>query len=212
VVEHKGRTQVILNGTNAARGYDLETGKEIWQCGPMTVNAIPSPVAADGTVYCMSGYMKSVAVAVPLDSVGDVSAGDRLAWRYPRGTPYVPSPLLINDRLVFTETNGTILTILDRNTGKAILDRQRLPGVESFYASPAAAAGRIYLVDRAGTTLVLKRSDKLEVLAINRLGDSVDASPVLIGKQLFLRGANTLYCITEKQKDATIRSTDPTKP
>jgi outer membrane protein assembly factor BamB len=212
VVEHKGRTQVVVNGTNAARGYDLETGQEIWQCGPMTVNAIPSPVAADGIAYCMSGYGKSVAVAVPLDSVGKVSAVDHLAWSYSKGTPYVPSPLLLNDRLIFTETNGALLTILDRKTGRPVLDRERLPGVQSFYASPAAAAGRIYLVDRAGTTLVLKQSDKLEVLAINRLDDGVDASPVLVGSQLFLRGENTLYCIMESGKATTIRSKRPTQP
>jgi outer membrane protein assembly factor BamB len=205
VVEHKGHTQVIVNGTNLARSYDLDTGKEIWQCGPMTVNAIPSPVAADGIAYCMSGYGESRAVAVPLDSVGDVSAREHLVWRYHKGTPYVPSPLLLNDRLIFTQANVALLTILDRKTGQALLDRARLPEVQSFYASPAAAAGRIYLVDRAGTALVLKQSNKLEVLAINQLGDGVDASPVLVGRQLFLRGENTLYCITESGKAATRR-------
>jgi outer membrane protein assembly factor BamB len=206
VVEHKGRTQVIVNGTNRARGYDLQTGKEIWQCGPMTTNAIPSPVAADGVAYCMSGYGQARAFAVPLDSVGDVSAGDGLVWRYRKGTPYVPSPLLLGDRLIFTQANEALLTVLDRKTGQPILDRVRLPGVRSFYASPVAAAGRIYLVDRAGTTLVLKQGDKLEVLATNELGDVVNASPVLVGRQLFLRGENTLYCISERAKAATSRS------
>src|SRR5262249_39114133 len=123
VVEHKGRTQVVVNGTNRARGYDLETGKEIWQCGPMTTNAIPSPVTADGVAYCMSGYGEAIAVAVPLDSVGDVSATDRLVWRYRKGTPYVPSPLLLGDRLIFTQANVALLTILDRKTGRPLLDR-----------------------------------------------------------------------------------------
>lgn len=199
VVEHKGRTQVIVNGTKRVRSYDLETGKEIWQCGPMTVNAIPSLVTADDIVYCMSGYRGSIAFAVPLDSAGNVEA-NRLVWSYRKGTPYVPSPLLLNDRLLFTQTNEALLTILDRKTGKPILDRERLPGVQSFYASPTAAAGRIYLVDRAGTTLVLKQSDKLEVLATNQLGDPVDASPVMVGDQLFLRGENALYCIREAGK------------
>ena len=91
-----------------------------------------------------------------------------------------------------------MLTSLDIKTGKAILDRERLPNQKSFYASPVAAAGRIYLVDRDGTTVVLKQGDKLEVLATNRLGDAVDASPALVGKQLFLRGEKYLYCIEEK--------------
>jgi outer membrane protein assembly factor BamB len=212
VVEHKGRTQVVVNGTHAARSYDLETGKELWQCGPMTTNAIPSPVTVDGIAYCMSGYGRAVAVAVPLDSVGDVSAGDSLVWRYNKGTPYVPSPLLLNDRLVFTQTNDALLTILDRKTGEPVLDRERLPRVKNFYASPAAAAGRIYLVDRSGTTLVLKQSDKVEILATNQLGDIVDASPVLVGRQLFLRGENTLYCIAESSKTAPTRSKQGSQP
>jgi outer membrane protein assembly factor BamB len=38
----------------------------------------------------------------------------------------------------------------------------------------------------------------LEVLAINRLDEKTDASPVAVGKELFLRGREYLYCITEK--------------
>lgn len=199
VVEHRGRHQVLVNGTNFARGYDLATGKEIWRCGGMTVNAIPSPVAADGVGYLMSGYRGAAAVAVSLDAVGDVTKGKSVLWRHDKGTPYVPSPLLVDGRLVFTQMNNALLTILDAKTGKVLVDRERLQDQDSFYGSPVAAAGRIYLTDRTGVTMVLKQGDKLEVLATNRLGDYVDASPVLVGRQLFLRGANHLYCIEERQ-------------
>ena len=60
-----------------------------------------------------------------------------------------------------------------------------------------AAAGRIYLVDRDGTTLVLKQGDKLEVPATNRLNEPIDASPAVVGKQLFLRSDRSLFCIEE---------------
>lgn len=197
VVEHRGRTQVIVNATERVRSYDLETGKVLWACGGMTVNAIPSAVLGDGVVYVMSGYRGAAAMAVSLDAVGDVTDTDKVLWRYGKGTPYVPSPLLVGDRLYFTEMNITLLTSLDVKTGKAVLDRERLPGVSAFYASPVAAAGRIYLVDRGGTTLVLEQGDRLEVLARNRLDDPIDASPVAVDKQLFLRGAKYLYCIQE---------------
>jgi outer membrane protein assembly factor BamB len=197
VVEHKGRWQVIVNGTNRIRSYDLETGKEIWQCGGMTVNAIPSAVVRDGVVYVVSGYHGAAGCAVSLDAAGDVTETDKVLWRCGRGTPYVPSPLLAGDRLYFTQGNDTLLTALDVRTGRPAgdLDRRRLPGVSSFYASPVAAAGRIYLVDRAGTTLVLALGDEGKVLARNRLNDPVDASPAAVGKQLFLRGEKYLYCI-----------------
>jgi hypothetical protein len=198
VVEHKGKWQVVVNGTNRVRGYDLEGGKELWQCGGMTVNAIPSVVAGDGVVYCMSGYQGSSALAISLDASGDVTDGDKVLWHYGKGTPYVPSPLLAGGRLWFTQTNDNLLTTLDVKTGKAVIDRGRLPGLKSLYASPVAAAGRVYVVDREGTTLVLKQGDKLEVLATNRLNDPVDASPAVAGRQLFLRGEKYLYCIESR--------------
>ena len=199
VVEHKGRTQVIVNGTKRARSYDLKTGTEIWQVGGMTINAIPSPVAADGIAYIMSGYTGAGGVAVSLDSKGDLgTANGKTIWRINKGTPYVPSPLLLGDRLYFTQANLAMLTILNIKTGKALVDRERLDAVDSFYGSPVAAAGRIYLTDRSGTTLVLRQADRVEVLATNKLGDPIDASPVLVGRQIFLRGEKYLYCIEGK--------------
>jgi outer membrane protein assembly factor BamB len=197
ITEYMGRTQVITNGTNRARSYDLATGKEIWQCGGQTVNPIPSAVRFGDTVVCMSGYKGSTALAISLDATGDVTQSDRVVWRHGRGTPYVPSPLLAGNRLYFTDVNDARLTCLDARTGKPILDKVRLPGLSSLYASPVCAAGRIYLPDRDGTTLVLKDGDKLEVLATNRLGETIDASPAVVGKQLFLRGEKHLFCIEE---------------
>lgn len=195
VVEHGGKTQVIVNATGRVRSYDLADGKVIWEVGGMTTNAIPSPLAADGVAYVMSGYQRAMAVAVPLDSRGEVS---QPTWKYAKGTPYVPSPLLYDSRLYFTEANTQLLTVLDAKTGKPLLERERLSRVGSFYASPIAAAGRLYFVDRDGTTAVLSAGDAPEVVATNKLDDKFDASPVAVGKTLFLRGEKHLYAIEEK--------------
>jgi outer membrane protein assembly factor BamB len=201
VVVHKGRTQVIVNGTNRVRSYDLETGEVIWQCGGQTVNAIPSPLAAEGVVYVMSGYRSAAAVAVSLDARGDLGDGaTAIKWRYGRGTPYVPSPILLEDQLYFTRRNSAVISSLNIATGKPIFTETRLPALSSIYASPVSAQGRIYLVGRDGTTLVIQHGPKLKVLATNRLDDAIDASPVLVGKQLFLRSARHLYCIEETDK------------
>jgi outer membrane protein assembly factor BamB len=192
VVTHGGRTQVIVNGTKRVCSYDLATGRLLWECGGQTTNPIPSPVADDRCTYCVSGYRGAAAYAIPLDASGDVTG--KAAWHFAKGTPYVPSPLLADGRLYFTKANDAILTCLDVRTGQPVIDGQRLPGLGTLYASPVGVADRIYFVDRAGTTLVLKRGDKVEVLATNRLGEGVDASPVVVGKQLFLRGEKHLYC------------------
>jgi hypothetical protein len=164
----------------------------------MTINAIPSPVTDGAVAYLMSGYNGAMACAVPLDTTGDVTEGDKLLWKYSKGTPYVPSPLLAGNRLWFTKANNPLLTTLDVKTGKPVLDQVRLPGLNSLYASPVLAAGRVYLVGRDGTTLVLRQADKLEVLSTNRLDDEIDASPAAVGKELFLRGEKFLYCIAAK--------------
>jgi outer membrane protein assembly factor BamB len=195
VIEHDGRAQVIVNGTERVRSYGLATGKVLWQCGGQTLNAIPSPVATDDFVVCMSGYRGAAAFAIPLDAAGDITATSKIRWQYDRGTPYVPSPLLSGDLLYFTQGNNALLTCLDVRTGKAVFDRQRLPALNSLYASPAGAKDRVYFVGRDGTTLVIRRGDKLDVLAINRLDDPIDASPAIVGRQLFLRGEKYLYCI-----------------
>ncbi len=206
VVEHAGRRQLVVNGTKRARGYDLETGELLWQCGGQTVNAIPSPVRWNDLVICMSGYRGAAAVAIPLTARGDITqvAGeqrdpqdDSVVWHHTSATPYVPSPLLTEGRLYFTAGNGNLLSCLDAATGRAVFEPRRLPGLASLYASPIAAAGRIYLVYRDGTALVLKSGTSFEVLATNRLDDRMDASPVAVDRQLFLRGAEHLYCIEE---------------
>jgi len=199
-VTHAGRTQLIVNGTRRARGYDLATGEVIWECGGQTVNAIPSPLADDRTVYCMSGYRGAAAFAIPLDAQGDLTDTDRVRWSFKQATPYVPSPILYQGQLYFTRENSSVLTALAADTGHVRFGPQRLPGLSSVYASPVAAAGRVYFVDRDGTTVVLRHGPQLEVLATNKLEEPMDASPVLVGTQLFLRGKDHLYCIEESKK------------
>lgn len=196
VVDHAGKTQVITPGTNQVRSYDAATGEVIWHHDGLTVNCIPSPLVHNDHAIVMSGYRGAVAVAVPLDATGD--ATDKSAWKVTRGTPYVPSPVLADGRLYFTQSNTNILTCVDASSGTVLIDRARLPEVSDFYASPVAAAGRIYFTDRDGTTVVIKQSDKLEVLATNKIGELVNASPALAGKQLFLRGDKHVWCIEEK--------------
>ncbi len=200
IVPQQDRTQVIVSATNKVRSYDLATGRVLWECGGQTINVIPSPVISDGLAICMSGYRGSAAFAIPLNSGGDVTG--KTTWQHGNGTPYVPSPMLMGGRLYFTSLNVAQLSCLDAKTGKVIFDRERLPGLTSLYASPVGAAGRIYIVGRDGTTLVVKpgqkEGDKFEVLATNRLDDEIDGSPAVVGKQLFLRGAKNVYCIEGK--------------
>jgi outer membrane protein assembly factor BamB len=198
VVDHAGKMQVVTNGTARIRGYDLASGELLWQCAGMTVNPIPSPVRFGDSVICMSGYRGAAVVSIPLSSKGDLGDKGKVDWRYSTGTPYVPSPVLVGENLVFSQGNEALVTVLNAKTGKVVLDKERLPQAKSFYASPITAADRVYFVDQTGTTVVAKIGDGLDVLSVNKLDDRFDASPAAVGKQLFLRGEKYLYCIGTK--------------
>lgn len=197
VVEHDGRAQVVTNGTNRVRSYDLETGEMLWDCEGLTANAIPSPVATDGLVFAMSGFRGAKLFAIRLGHTGDLTESDAIAWSHGRGTPYVPSPLLYDDRLYFYSGNKAILSSFNATTGDAVFGPERLQGLRNVYASPVGAGGKIYLVGRDGTTLVIRHADELEVLATNELDEGIDASPAVVQGALFLRGHQSLYCIAE---------------
>ena len=136
-------------------------------------------------------------MAIRLGQSGDLSDGDSVLWRQAKNTPYVPSPLLVEDRLYLYSGNNAMLSVFDAKSGNPVIEAERVPGMNGVYASPISAAGRVYLVGRDGVTVVLKRTDQFEVLATNRLDDEFDASPAAVGGQLFLRGHAHLYCISE---------------
>jgi outer membrane protein assembly factor BamB len=199
VVEHEGRRQVVVNGTNKIRSYDLSTGELIWQCAGTTLNAIPSPVAGSGLVFVTSGFRGNALYAIRPGSRGDITGTPSVAWFRKKHTPYVPSPLLYGNLLFVPSWNNAVLSIFEAATGEARIEAQRIEGIQGVYASPVGASNRVYLVGRDGNAAVLRKAEKLEVLARNQLDDGFEASPAVAGKQLFLRGRQFLYCLSESR-------------
>ena len=198
VVEQDGKPQVITTGTNRVRSYDLETGKLLWEGDGLTANSIPSPVAADGIAYLMSGFRGSELRAVQLaKAMGDISGSEAIVWEHGRDTPYVPSPLLYGNILYFLKSNDGIISAFDTKTGKAYYGPKRLQGVSGVYASIVGAGDRVYIAGRNGTVNVVQHGPEFTIIAENTLDDSFNASPAVVGSELYLRGGQYLYCIAE---------------
>jgi outer membrane protein assembly factor BamB len=195
LVTRDGKSQVVVNGTNKVRSYDPATGTLLWECGGQTANPIPSPVLFEDRVLVTSGFRGSALQAIRLDRTGDITGTDAILWSYNKHTPYVPSPLLAEGLLYLFSGNEATLSVVDARTGQRHVDAERIEGLRGVYASPAAAAGRVYLVGRDGGTVVLRRGPTVEVLARNKLEDGFDASPAFAGSELFLRGRENLYCL-----------------
>src|SRR5690606_32469178 len=161
---------------------------------------IPCPVANDEMVLVTSGVRGSAFFASLPGHTGNLTDTDAIAWSLSKSTPYVPSPLLYQDRLYFFASNNNVLSAYNARSGEPVIETQRIEGLQGVYASPVAAAGRVYLVGRNGVTAVLRHADQLEVIATNELGGPVDASPALYKDQLFLRSNKHLYCIVQQQE------------
>lgn len=197
IVEHEGKKQVIMNGQNYVRSYDLTSGKELWRCGGQTQRPCASPVVFEDMVVVTSGHRGSFMGAFKLDGSGDIGGTDSVAWSLQSNTPDIASPVLSGNRLYYIKGKGGVLSCQDVKTGKEIFGATRLPSLKTMYASLFAANGHIFLTDREGTTLVIKDADKFEVVETNRLGETVDATPAAVDNQLFIRGEKHLFCIQE---------------
>ena len=196
VVEGEDGAQVVTSATGAVRSYDAATGELRWWDEGVTENAIPSPVAAGGLVFVTSGYRGNRLAAIDLSAAaGDIRGSDAVVWSVDRDTPYVPSPLLLDGQLYVLKSNSGVLTAYDASTGARRYGPERLPGIRNVYASPVAAAGRLYVTSREGATIVLRTGPAFEVLATNVLDDEFDASPAIVGREIYLRGRQFLYCI-----------------
>jgi outer membrane protein assembly factor BamB len=182
------------------RAYDLDSGEVVWEGPGLTFNSIPSPVFADGLAFLTSGFQGSVLLAVdPAAARGAIASGTGLRWRRDRDTPYVASPLVYRGSLYIFKGLTGILTVLDAKSGDVQYGPVRLPAVPDLYASPVAAAGRVYIAGRDGAIVVLKHGAAFESLAVNHLDDGFDASPAVVGGELYLRGRAALYRISARQ-------------
>ncbi|MEM6979954.1 MAG: PQQ-binding-like beta-propeller repeat protein [Planctomycetota bacterium] len=192
-----GQLQVIMNGENQARAYDLETGRELWRCGGQTARPVATPVHRDGLVFIGSGFRGSFLGAFRLDGRGDIQGTNSVAWSVYRDTPDIASPLLSDNRLYFYKAKTGLLTCLNADTGQPYFQTVRMPDIRTTYASPVAAGGHVYLTGRGGTTVVIRDATNVDVISVNSVGEGVDATPAIADDQLFIRGARHLFCIEQ---------------
>jgi len=202
VVENEGRIQVVISGSHAVRGYDLATGEVIWECRGLSANVVASPVSEPGFVYAASSYDFQAMLGIRLAGAkGDITDNrENVIWKRNRRTPYVPSPLLYDGVLYFLAHYQGVLSRVVGKTGEEPTGPFRLPGLHELYASPVAAAGRIYLLDRSGLMIVLSQRETPEFISANQLDDRFSATPALVGNDLFLRGERFLYCLRNEKE------------
>jgi outer membrane protein assembly factor BamB len=184
------RDELIVNSSERIDAYNPLNGELLWHVGSPRQSPIPSPVFHDSVIYMSRGYRNSDFLAIRPGGIGDITES-HILWRTPTGASYVPS-ILYYDGLLYMSSDIGMVTCAEASTGEQVW-RQRLHGV--FFASPAAADGKVYFVSETGETFVVRAGREPHILARNNLGERFIASPAISGGHLFLRSDENLFCI-----------------
>jgi outer membrane protein assembly factor BamB len=188
------RDEIIVNGQSRVQAYDPATGRELWSCRGTTMEVIPTPVVGYGLVYCPSGRAGPT-LAIRPGGAGDVTR-THVAWTTPRGSPFVPSPILVGDHLYTVNDMASIVTSIDARTGKPVWQgRLGIATREGFSASPVAVDGKVFFTNDEGETFVLRAGGTFEILRVNRIGERTLASPALVDGRWYIRTDRHLFAI-----------------
>ena len=198
IVEDAGRVHVITVAEKWIQSYDIANGDIIWKTAGIKYGNISTPVAADGIAYVGSGLQTGKISAVRLTGAkGDITGSASILWSYDKYYPYVPSPLILGGLLYFLKDEMGFLTCLDAATGQVHYANKRLNGIRHIFASPSGVGDKVYILGRDGVTVVIRHGSEFHVLSKNTLDDKFDASPVIVGDEIYLRGHQYLYCISK---------------
>lgn len=229
LVEHEEQKQLLTSGYEFVIAYDPADGSELWRATGLQNNAIHIPMTVDDLAVFTSGYPGKIAFAIRLDSRGDLTsrqapAGqdqrdggallDRTAsrsdrpdgydsrvWTYRKGTGYVPSNLLY-DGLLYLTNDGGVITCLDARTGAVVYEGGRLPIRGRYSASMVGGGGRILMVNTDGDAALFRAGREHEVLGSFSLGESVWATPAIVGDRLYIRGREHLFALGPAASEA----------
>jgi outer membrane protein assembly factor BamB len=206
VWKNEQRTEIVTAATGGVRSYDVN-GKLLWYLAGMSTFAVPSPLAANGLLYVMSGYSASSlrpAYAIRPGATGDISlkphetSNNYIAWADRTLGTFHPSPLVYRGCYYVLHDRG-FLTCNDPETGKSIYARQRISSdTATFTASPWAYNGKVFALSEDGDTFVFEAGPEFKVLGKNSLNEMALATPAVAAGSLIVRTASKLYRISRQ--------------
>ncbi len=185
LVDTGTRWEAILNADPYVTSHDPATGAILWKVECMKGEVAPSAAFAGGRIFMTN---KDAGVLVSILP----GTNPKTEWKFEDDLPDTSSPVATEQFVIVASPSGA-LTCLDAKTGKKLWLKEFED--EGFYSSPVVVDDRVYLVNRAGVTLVFKLGLKYEELARNPLGEKSDCTPAIPQGRVYLRSTKFLYCM-----------------
>lgn len=205
LVEASGRVELVMTYPQLICAYDPGTGKELWRCDGLNELLYGSPIAGEGVVVAMGGFLGTT-VAVKAGGNGDVTSTHRL-WRQERTKNRLGSGVIHGGYIYILNTPG-VAECIELKSGKVVWE-ERVKGAgpkSESWSSMVLAGERIYVLNQSGDTVVLKASPQFEILAVNAIENELtNASHAISDGEIFIRTHKHLWRIGETARTASLR-------
>jgi outer membrane protein assembly factor BamB len=191
-----GREQLVIHGCDLVSSFDPASGKKLWEIEGATTECVTSLTTDGQRIFVSGGYPRQHVQAVEADGSG------KTAWEN-TSQVYVPS-MIVKDGALYAVLDTGVAVCWKSDTGDELW-KQRLGG--TFTASLVLVGENLYAVNEAGQCFIFQASpERFELVAQNKLGDEVYATPAVCGSRIYMRVVERaggqrqemLYCLGSK--------------
>ncbi len=195
IAKISGKEQLIATLPRRVAAFDPSSGQQLWVCGGGAPLAYASPMESDGVVVALGGY-RGASLAVRASGKGNITHKQRL-WHEPSDAGWLGTGI-IHDGAVYAADMGGVLRCRDIETGETLW-QARTKGGSTWSSITQDGNGTMFLMSQSGATTVFRpNKNEFDVVAINDLGESTNASVIIAGTDLLIRTNVSLWSITSK--------------
>ena len=204
-----GGLELVVAQKDVIRGFDPDTGTELWTCEGTLDYVVPTPVVVDGVAYC-NGGKEHRAFAVRLGGRGEVTKSHKL-WEARLGA-YVISPVVHQGHVYLMKESG-VIQVIDTKTGE-VVSKKRIKSSGKIFGSPLLSDDKIYFPLPDGV-LIVNADPEYKEVSMNKFASEKNdfkASLAVSGDRLLTRNDKFLYCIGPNKGKTRLNKLDSSKP
>lgn len=193
-----GRDQMLFTGCDLVTSLDPLSGEVLWEMKGATEECVTSTVTDGKHIFTSGGYPKNHLAAIVADG------SNKVAWENTTRV-YVPS-MIAKDGILYGVLDAGVASCWKTDTGDELW-KSRIGG--TFSSSLVLVGENLYATNEGGQTFIFKATPKaFELVAENKLGDEVFATPAICHSGLYHRVAYNidgkrqefLYCLEGASK------------
>jgi outer membrane protein assembly factor BamB len=190
VIDAAGRKQLVIPFDFRFGGYDVKSGKLVWESAGLGLQTYVTPLWTDGMLIPMSGSA-TLAVRPPARQGGEVET----VWTQTKSKFRFGSGVATERHLFYLSENG-FAECWEKETGK-VLWQERLQGPgkkTTSWSSLSKAADKIYAPNQSGDVFVFAADPAFKILSTNSVAEPTNASLAIARGNVIMRTDRALWC------------------